>query len=106
MWRARMLSVVVVLGMTVAAVAQQIEPVQPGRWHGPWWSDGYGWSFWWMCPVMMLLMAAMVFMMFGRRHHGGAPPDAALQVLNERFARGEIGRSEYEERKSAILARH
>ena len=29
--------------------------------------------------------------------------DAALTILRERFARGEIGRSEYEERRNTLL---
>ena len=30
-------------------------------------------------------------------------PDNALQILNERFARGEIDQQEYETRKAALL---
>lgn len=57
----------------------------------------------------------------GRRsHHGGPwhmmdrsqgsgrgwgdPTYSALQVLNERYARGEIQKQEYEEKKAAILS--
>ena len=32
-------------------------------------------------------------------------PDNALQILNERFARGEIDQQEYEARKAALLRR-
>jgi len=32
-------------------------------------------------------------------------PDNALQILNERFARGEIDQQEYETRKAALLRR-
>lgn len=35
---------------------------------------------------------------------GGDPAYAALQILNERFVRGEIQKPEYEEKKAAILS--
>jgi hypothetical protein len=37
---------------------------QPPPWYGPgpgWmWSDGYGWRYWWICPLMMLFMFVVV----------------------------------------------
>jgi uncharacterized membrane protein len=36
---------------------------------------------------------------------GSDATTSALQILNERFAKGEIKREEYEEKKSAILRR-
>ena len=98
------------------AVAQQTQQPQGLPWYGPgpWgWGDGYGWSFWWMCPMMMLIMlGVMAVVMLARRHgrHGGwGPPwhgsaHSSLQILSERFARGEIQKDEYEERKAAILS--
>ena len=65
--------------------------------------------------MIMLLVIAGCIAMISRirgsggtgRHHPdlswGDPTRSALQILNERFARGEIRREEYEERKSAIL---
>ena len=32
----------------------------------------------------------------------GVRPDSALQILNERFARGEIDQQEYEKRKAVL----
>jgi putative membrane protein len=108
------------------AIAQQTpQPTspQPPQWYwgpGPWhmWSDGYGWHYWWwMPPLMMLFMflvVAAVVYLFARRHHGapwqmtdrmwGPSTHSALQILNERFARGEIQKDEYEDKKSAILS--
>jgi uncharacterized membrane protein len=35
---------------------------------------------------------------------GGDPSHSALQILNERYARGEIQKDEYTEKKAAILS--
>jgi uncharacterized membrane protein len=32
------------------------------------------------------------------------PTSSALQILNERFAKGEIQKAEYEDKKAAILS--
>lgn len=87
--------------------------------------DGHGWHFWWMFPMMMLFMivifAVIFFLARGLcghglcghgSHHlgppsrmwGGDPSHSALQILNERFARGEIQKDEYTEKKAAILS--
>ena len=95
-------------------------------WHGPWHMWHSGWGFWWMFPMMMLFFFFIVLAVFfiGRRfgsggsHHWGPPwhmmdrsgrswgdpAYPALQVLNERFAKGEIQKEEYEEKKAAILS--
>ena len=111
--------------MPLQAIAQQTQPPaapQPPQWYwpGPWmmWSDG--WAFWWVCPLMMLFMLLVVGVIFlvTRRSHGpsggphhweppwrmGDPSHSALQILGERFARGEIQKEEYDHKKAAILS--
>lgn len=63
---------------------------------------------------MLLVVAGIVLLIwwavrqgsFGRHdvpYQGVQPPsDKALELLNERFARGEIDKAEYEERKQAL----
>jgi uncharacterized membrane protein len=62
---------------------------------------------------MMLVMLGViaVIILMRRRANGGhwtppwhGSPHSALQILGERFARGEIQKEEYEERKAAILS--
>lgn len=106
------------------AIAQQTQPTAPQPpqgyyWPGPWhmWSDGYGGPFWWGGPLMMVLFLLVIFgsiFFFARglcghrmRYWGSSSDDpsrSALQILSERFAKGEIQKEEYAEKKAAILS--
>ncbi len=114
----------ILLAAPLHAIAQntaQMPSQQPPYWHwpGPW----HGPQFWWIWPLMMLCMFLFFIALFfffrrswgGQRPHGGslwhmmdrtwgAPTHSALQILNERFARGEIQKDEYEDKKAAILS--
>lgn len=101
-------------------LAQDQPPPHPWGWYGPghmmW---GFGWGFWWMMPLMMLfffLACALVMwrMWHGGPHHWGPPrhmmsgpwrdpTQSALRILNERYAKGEVDKAEYEDRKATIL---
>ena len=112
----------IVLMQPLQALSQTQPPTapQPPQWYGPgpWWmwGDGYGWQYWWICPLMMLFMIvvfAVVFFIVRRSWGDGShrweppwrgPSHSALQILSERFARGEIHRDEYDEKKAAILS--
>jgi putative membrane protein len=111
--------IVIMQALPAAAQTQPSAPPQPSQWYGPgpWmWSDGFGWQYWWICPLMMLFMIvvfAAIFFAVRRSGNGGShgwePPwqgssRSALQILSERFARGEIQRDEYEDKKASILS--
>jgi putative membrane protein len=108
------------------AIAQQAAPPPPQGYYGPgpWhmWDGGFGHGFW-MFPLMMLFLglACLAFFFVARRScgHGmhswggpahmmhrpwGDPSHSALQILNDRFARGEIQKDEYQEKKAALLS--
>lgn len=90
------------------AIAQQAQSPNPPfpqqyYWPGPW----HMWGMWPFGPIMMIFfvvacMVMMYFMMGGMRHR--SRDDHALELLNERFARGEINQTEYEERKRLLKA--
>jgi putative membrane protein len=97
----------------LVAFAQTQEPTGPWNWPGPW--HMWGWGFWWVFPLIMVFMiiACIAMLLFGHRAGGGlthwgprslgGPTYSALQILNERFAKGEISKEEYEERRAAMM---
>ena len=76
--------------------------------HGHMWGGGAHWIF---GPIMMILFIAVivaVVILVGRwlgsagGAGAGARPKAALNILEERFARGEIDKEEFEQRRQAL----
>ncbi len=65
--------------------------------------DGWGW-FWmvmWV-PVVALAVAAVIGASSGRRRADRQTSSRAIDILDERYARGEIDRDEYLERRHQI----
>jgi len=77
-------------------------------------ADATFWStYWWIIPLVMMAlcmfgMRGRGFCMMGRHtdvsHEGyfDSTSDSALDILDRRYAHGEIDRVEYEEKKAAI----
>ena len=81
-----------------------------GYGYGPGMMGGYGWSqggafgmiwmlLWWVLIILgIVLLAKWLFR--GSQGEGSHPPGKrALEILRERYARGEIDKKEFEERK-------
>jgi putative membrane protein len=108
-WHTRILPVAAAAGTAIAALpamAQQSEPI----YYGPHMWGGWGWFF---GPFMMLavvvlivVLTALVVRWLGGFGPGGIdrvqPGKAALDILRERFARGEIDKQEFEDRQRTL----
>ena len=104
----RMLAASLILSALFQPLAALAQQAPQEYWPGPWHMWGGGWGFWWMFPVMMLFFVAACFAIFAFGHRfggGGSHRSSALQILDERFARGEIQKAEYEEKKTTLLSR-
>jgi putative membrane protein len=80
-----------------------------GRGSGHMWGDG---SMMFFGPLMMILFVVLIVALvvvalrgLSPGHPSGGAPRGALDILDERFARGEIDAEEYRSRKSELSSR-
>ena len=99
-----------VMSFTQIAVAQTTNVQR----HGPMWHDG--WYGWFVGPIMMIVflvitgivVVSIVRWLMGPGHHGHGPyaprpvESSPLDILKERYARGEIDKDEFEERRRVL----
>ncbi len=62
-----------------------------------------GFHFWWIIPIVMIVLCFLMMRrgggcMMGHHRSGGS----AREILDRRYASGEIGKEEYEEKKREI----
>lgn len=79
-----------------------------------WWDNGMGWGGWIVMTLVMVIFWALVI--FGivaifRGVREDRPPRTSadrdpMQILDERFARGEIDADEYHARQNVLRAAH
>jgi uncharacterized membrane protein len=70
-----------------------------------------GWGFWWFFPFLafgLMILVCVLFMLRGPLTHRDRHGDtirSALILLNERFAKGDISKEEFEEKKAILVRR-
>ncbi len=71
----------------------------------------YGWGFggfWWIMPILMIVFWGLIIwgiVMLVRKSSlpsSGPSGESALEILKRRYAAGEIGKDEFEEKKKAL----
>ncbi len=73
-----------------------------------------GFTFWWIIPLVMMFLCFLMMrrrpgsMMcgFGRHPLGSrnaGSSESALDILNKRYALGEIDKTEYDEKKKSLM---
>lgn len=73
--------------------------------------DGYGfWGMgwiWWLIIIIFIAFIVYAVINAGTRRSEGAPParETALEVLERRYANGEISTEEYRERKRELAGK-
>ncbi|AHE98359.1 hypothetical protein THITH_08905 [Thioalkalivibrio paradoxus ARh 1] len=82
------------------------------RWHhmqgygyGPHWGWGHGTTgLWWLASgIALVVFLGAVLVLLSRLARRARPrKDAALVILNERYARGELDREDFEQRRRAL----
>jgi putative membrane protein len=77
--------------------------------NGSWDGGGWGFAMMFMSLVFLACVVGGVLLLARSHSHGEQPPrpsdgSRALDVLDERFARGEIDQAEYEERRRILTS--
>lgn len=101
-------AIIALPALAISAAAAWAQGPGPGWMHD--WGTGWGWGGMWLGPLFMIvplallvaLIVVLVRWLGGGSDDGGRRVRTAREILDERYARGEIDREEYQRRRSDI----
>lgn len=90
--------------LSTAATPAWAQPIaQAPGYCGPMWGSGWGWMMMGPLSLIVVVGAVIAIAVFGARWFSqGASSNSALDTLNARYARGEIDKAEYDQKKRDI----
>jgi putative membrane protein len=103
-------SIIVGLAIVVPLIIGLVSGWGYGGWRmiGPGMMGGF--SFMWFMPILWIAILGLIIWAIvaavgrpGESHsQGSAKTDSALEILKQRYARGEIGKEEYEQKRKDL----
>ena len=104
---------IVVRTLAAAALAAAGTTLAQAQGYGPGMMGGYGWGggwgfgaigmvLWWILIILGIVLLAKWLLSGSPRRGDHGTAGRALDILKERYARGEIDKQEYEERKRTL----
>jgi putative membrane protein len=73
-------------------------------WGGHWgWMGGGFFILFWVIVIVAIIFIIRWLVQQGGRHRGAGHEETALDILKKRYARGEINKDEYEQKKKDLL---
>ena len=77
-------------------------PGMMGSWGGGWFGGIFMMFFWVLAIVGLILVIRWLFQATGRKEFGGNTGSRALEILKERYARGDIDKAQFESIKQDL----
>ena len=71
-------------------------------WTGGGWGMGFGWLFMLLPLALFIILVLILVRSYDSDRGRMPPPKTAREILDERFAKGEIDREEYEMRRKVL----
>jgi len=68
-------------------------------WGGHWMFGGFMWIFWFAGLVALFFFVRWIFQ---QKSDSQKPEESALEILKKRYARGEIEREEFEQKRKDL----
>lgn len=61
---------------------------------------------WWVSGLLIIIVVIMIFLNFKTKRANGVKGESPLEILDRRYAKGEITKEQYEEQKRTIKSKN